>query len=48
MYRFAKSDPENIDPDEVAGFRKLAQGYLALAEKQIETMLKDKRLKEVV
>jgi hypothetical protein len=32
----------------VDGFRKLAKGYLALSEKQIATMLKDERLKEVV
>jgi hypothetical protein len=48
VYGFAKSDRENIEPDEVAGFRKLAKGYLALSEKQIATMLKDERLKEVV
>jgi len=41
VYGFAKSDRENIDPDEVAGFRKLAKGYLALSEKQIEAMLKN-------
>ena len=48
VYGFAKSDRENIEPDEVDGFRKLAKGYLALSEKQIATMLKDERLKEVV
>ena len=48
VYGFAKSDRENIAPDEVDGFRKLAKGYLALSEKQIATMLKDERLKEVV
>lgn len=48
VYGFAKSDREDIDPDEVAGFRKLAKGYFALSEKQLETMLKDARLKEVV
>jgi hypothetical protein len=48
VYGFAKSARENIEPDEVAGFRKLAKGYLALSEKQIATMLKDEGLKEVV
>jgi hypothetical protein len=48
VYGFAKSNRDNIEPDEVAGFRKLAKGYLALSEKQIATMLKDERLKEVV
>lgn len=47
VYGFAKSVRENIKPDEIAGFKKLAKGYLALSEKQIEAMLKDERLKEV-
>ena len=48
VYGFAKSDRENIEPDELAGFRNLAKAYLALSEKQIETMLNDKRLEAVI
>ena len=47
VYGFAKSDRENLDPDEVADFKKLAKGYLALSEKQIEAMIKDQELTEV-
>ncbi len=48
VYGFAKSDRGNIEPDETAAFKKLAKGYLALSEEQIEIMLKDKTLKEVI
>ncbi len=48
LYGFAKSDRQNIDPEEAAGFRKLAKGYLAMSDKQIETMLKDERLQELI
>jgi hypothetical protein len=47
VYGFAKHDRENIDSDELAGFRKLAGAYLALSEKQIAMMLKDARLEEI-
>jgi len=48
VYGFAKSDRENIDPNEVASFKKLAKGFLALSDKQIEAMLKEEKLKEVI
>lgn len=48
VYGFAKSDRENIEPDELAGFKKLAKAYLALSEKQIEAMLKDECLQEIL
>ena len=47
VYGFAKSDRENIGPDEVASFKKIAKGYLDLSAKQIEKMLRDETLKEV-
>ena len=47
IYGFAKSDRENIEPEELAGFRKLAKEYLALSEKQIEMMLEDEKLEEI-
>jgi len=48
VYGFAKSDRANIDPDEVASFKKLAKVYLSLSEKQIEAMIKDKKLTEIL
>jgi len=48
VYGFAKSDRENIDADEVAGFRMLAKGYLSLSQKQIGKMLLDKNLEEII
>jgi hypothetical protein len=47
VYGFAKSDRENIDPDEEAEFKKLAKIYLALSDGQIETMLRDQKLAEI-
>jgi hypothetical protein len=47
VYGFAKSDRENIYPDELVGFKKLAKAYLALSEKQIDAMFEDERLKEL-
>ncbi len=48
VYGFAKSERENIDPDELASFRKLALEYLALSDKQLEMMLKNEGLREVI
>jgi hypothetical protein len=48
VYGFAKSDRENIDTDELAGFRALAKGYLALSKKQIDRMLADGKIEEIV
>ena len=47
VYGFAKSDRENIDPDEAAAFKKSAKAFFALSDRQIEILIKDKELSEV-
>ena len=47
VYGFAKSDRENIDPDETAAFKKSAKAFFALSDKQIELLIKDQELSEV-
>ena len=47
VYGFAKSDRENIDPDETAAFKKSAKAFFALSDKQIELLIKDEELSEV-
>ena len=47
VYGFAKSDRENIDPDEGVAFKKSAKAFFALSDKQIEILIKDKELSEV-
>ena len=47
VYGFAKSDRENIDPDEAAAFKKSAKAFFALSDKQIEILIKDRELSEV-
>ena len=46
-YLFAKKDRENIDDDELAGFRKLAKIYAGLTDKQLDQLLTDKDLTEI-
>ena len=48
VYGFAKSDRENIDPDEAAVFKKSADVFFSLSEKQIEALLKEAALTEVL
>jgi hypothetical protein len=40
-YLFAKKDRDNIDNDELEDFKKLAKGYEALTNQQIERLVKD-------
>jgi hypothetical protein len=47
LHGFAKSDRKNIEPRELADFKKLAKGYLALSNEQIQKMLFDGNLTEV-
>ena len=47
VYGFAKSDRENIEPDETAAFKKSAKAFFALSDKQIEILIKDEELSEV-
>lgn len=46
-YLFAKKDRDNIDDDELAGFRLLAKSYAALTVPQIAHLLADKDLLEI-
>ena len=47
VYGFAKSDRENIEPDETAAFKKAAKSFFALSEAQITAMIEDKSLTEI-
>ena len=46
-YLFAKKDQDNIEDDELAGFRDLTKFYANLSEAQMESLLKDKDLVEI-
>lgn len=47
VHGFAKSDADNISPDELKGFKKLAAIYLELTEEQIAALIAAKELMEV-
>ena len=47
VYGFAKSDRENLEPDETAAFKKSAKAFFALSEKQLNALLKEAALTEV-
>lgn len=46
-YLFAKKDRENIAPDELAGFKKLAKDYSSVSSVNIAALLRDKELFEI-
>lgn len=46
-YLFAKKDRENITPDELVGFKKLAKDYAAAGESQIAALLQQQALWEI-
>lgn len=46
-YLFAKKDRENIDADELMGFRALAKIYAKLADEYIDELLRNKDLMEI-
>ena len=46
-YLFAKKDRDNIEDDELAGFRLLAKSYTKLTRLQIDHLLADKDLLEI-
>ena len=46
-YMFAKNDRENIAPDELAGFKKLAKFYALKTEAEIASELKSNYLLEI-
>jgi len=47
VYGFAKSDRENIEPDELVEFKKLAKAWFTFSDKQIEAMINNKELTEL-
>jgi hypothetical protein len=47
VHGFAKSDADNISPDELKGFKQLAAIYLALPEEKITALVEAKELMEV-
>jgi hypothetical protein len=46
-YLYAKKDRDNIEDDELAGFRLLAKAYAGLSDEQIELLLIDKDFVEI-
>ena len=48
LYGFAKSERDNISMEELADFKKLAKGYLALSGRQIEVLLLNRELTEIL
>lgn len=43
-YPYAKKDRENITPNELAAFKKLAKDYASAGEEKIAALLKDEEL----
>ena len=46
-YLFAKKDRENIDANELAGFRVLAKAYARLSAEQVEALIGDRHFLEI-
>jgi len=46
-YLYAKKDRENIAPDELAGFKKLAKDYSSASDARIAALLRDEELLEI-
>ena len=46
-YLYAKNDRENIAPDELAAFKKLAKDYGSASDVKIAALLNDKELLEI-
>lgn len=46
-YLYAKKDRDNIAPDELAGFKRLAKDYSSASEVRIAELLKAKELLEI-
>lgn len=44
VYLYAKKDRENIAPDELAAFKKLAKDYASASDAMIAALLDDKEL----
>ena len=48
VYGFAKSDWENVYPNEVAEFKKTAKGFFSLTDKQIKSLLDEEEFTELL
>jgi hypothetical protein len=46
-YLFAKKDRENIAPDELVAFKKLAKDYIAASDASLAAQLRDNELLEI-
>ena len=46
-YLYAKKDRENIAPDELLAFKKLAKDYASASDAKFEALLDDKELLEI-
>lgn len=46
-YLYAKKDRENIAPDELAGFKRLAKDYSSASDAKIAALLRDEELLEI-
>ena len=47
VYGFAKSDREDIEPDELVGFKKLAKEWLTFSDQKIDAMINNQELTEI-
>ena len=47
VYGFAKSDREDIEPDELAGFKKLAKEWFTFSDQKIDAMINNQELTEI-
>lgn len=47
VYGFAKSDRENLELDELVGFKKLAKLWSTLSDQKIDAMIKNQELTEI-
>jgi hypothetical protein len=47
VYGYAKSNLDNIEPNDLANFKKSAKYFFALSEKQLAELLEDKELTEL-
>lgn len=47
VYGYAKSDRDNIDPDELEAFKKAAKELLALTDEQIQQLTTSQGLTEI-
>jgi len=46
-FLFAKKDRENISPDELAAFKKLAKAYEGMTASEVDTALRNGDLTEI-